>query len=95
MESGRNRIAGCLPDVQTRKLRNSFACINRTMPMLCSRRTDWPTSAMTGGFRPPGALFEAPRELVPHPLHAGCRLRSPQCAQIALGRSEPQGCWVL
>jgi hypothetical protein len=29
------------------------------MPILCSPGMDWPTSAMNGGFRPPGALCMA------------------------------------
>jgi hypothetical protein len=81
-------IAGSLPDLQTRKPRNSFACINRTMPMLCSRRMDWPTSAMSGGFRPPGALRQTQHILVPHLPHVGCRERSPA---VDTGRTRTFG----
>ena len=54
-----NTFAGSLPEMQLRRPRKSFARINRTMPMLCSRGMDWPTSATSGGFRPPGVLCMA------------------------------------
>jgi len=49
-------VAGSLPDMQPWRPRKSFAHVNPTMPVLCSRGMDWPTWAMSGGFRPPGAI---------------------------------------
>jgi hypothetical protein len=63
IESG----ASSLPVLQPRERRNPFACINRTMLMLCSWRMDWPTSAMSGGFRPSDALGKAQHIVVSVP----------------------------
>jgi hypothetical protein len=35
--------------------RNPFASMKHTMPIMRSWKMDWPTSAMSGGFRPTAA----------------------------------------
>ncbi len=49
-----SRSAVALPDLRSRGKRNSFASMKRVAPITCCERWNWPTSAMSGGFRPPG-----------------------------------------
>ncbi len=48
-----NSTAVAVPDVQFRWLRNSFASMKCSMPIIRALRMNWPTSAISGGFRPP------------------------------------------
>jgi hypothetical protein len=48
----------------------------------------WPTSATSGGFRPPGTLCKAQHITCSAPLHVGCRVPSPA---VGTGRTPTFG----